>query len=189
MKAVFPFFRFNVWFLLIPLLAVYLSGCSLIPAPWDSKSSQGPAIADNTTDKNGNMQADADGDQPSRAKGKLKPMPVKPITMSTSCTFTDGPKYKGKLQADVNASTVKQFKAEVAMADRGVCTFDLGQFKQTETLPIVKLKSLDSACQVFMWTQSSKVTVAFNQCQSQCTGRAHDYLWPIIVNGKDGGCS
>jgi hypothetical protein len=44
-----------------------------------------------------------------------------------------------------------------------------------------------------MWEQeldrSKGVTVAFSGCQAQCSGESFSYLWPILVDTRNGRCS
>ena len=148
-----------------------------------------PPSQPETDPSTGTVTVPASKDKESRPKGKLQPIPVTPINLSTSCQINDGLKTTGTMQAELKQSKVLAFSADLAIAGKGMCQFNLSQFHQTDTLPIVKLKSNTTACQVFMWTQYDNVTVAFNQCQSQCTGNAFDYLWPILVDGNKGECS
>ena len=84
---------------------------------------------------------------------------------------------------------VKRFVAEVNIPRQGVCRFDIRNFRQTATLPNVVLTDEASCCVVRMWEQEKGVTVAFNGCQAQCSGDAFSYLWPILVDTRNGRCA
>jgi len=41
---------------------------------------------------------------------------------------------------------------------------------------------------VRMWEQGDQVTVSYQNCASQCSPGAHEYLWPTLVSRKTGTC-
>ncbi len=178
--------RLAGWPLMLAILA--LSACAIRNGPsGNSTPSSDASVVYTTPDIS---SRDAQSAQPSRnSKGKLAPIPTRAINLNTACHFKDERGYNGNLTTDVKDAQVRQFQAEVNIPRRGTCNFDLSRFEQTQSLPIVKLKSRDNTCQVFMWSQNANITVAFNQCAAQCTGDAYDYLWPILVDASRGECS
>ena len=62
-------------------------------------------------------------------------------------------------------------------------------FQQTAKMPNVVLTDNTSGCVVRMWEQEKGVTVAFNSCKANCGGDAFSYLWPILVDTRNGRCS
>jgi hypothetical protein len=122
------------------------------------------------------------------AHRKLKPMPVQALNVSTKCAFHDEGGTRGKLDLQVKNAEVQRFTAEVSMSKRGICRFDMKNFRQTASLPAVLLADNGSACLVRMWAQDKGVTVAFNGCQAQCSGESFSYLWPILVDTRNGRC-
>lgn len=123
------------------------------------------------------------------ANRKLDPIPTRPLNVKTRCTFRDPTGYRGRLDLQVKEADVKRLVAEVTIPKRGTCRFDLKNFQQAETLPTVTLKTAGSDCAVRVWEQTGRVTVAFRDCQAQCSGESFDYLWPILVEAKTGRCS
>jgi hypothetical protein len=119
----------------------------------------------------------------------LKPIPDKALDLRTKCTFRDVAGGRGSMDLQVSKAEVKRFVAEVTIPKQGLCRFDLKNFQQTARLPIVVLSDAASGCVVRMWEQEKGVTVAFNSCQTQCTGDAFSYLWPILVDTRNGRCS
>lgn len=118
----------------------------------------------------------------------LKPMPVKPITVSSQCSRKDEAGTLTKLKLKVKDSKVSAFSAQIAMK-QGECRFDLNDFRQTETLPQVVLAHREDArCTVRMWNQDRQVTIAYNTCAQACTGDSFDYLWPTLVDSRTGRC-
>jgi len=126
------------------------------------------------------------GTEASRAGGRLKPMPIRPLNMKTDCRFTDEAGYGASTMFDVSYAEVKYFSATVNIPNRGSCRFD-GEFAQVRRTPHVELRARDG-CTVSLWEQGEQVTVAFNNCASRCTRGAFDYVWPIIVDRRDGQC-
>lgn len=122
------------------------------------------------------------------ANRHLKPMPVQALNVRTRCAFHDAVGTRGKLDLQVKDAEVQRFTAEVNIPKRGICRFDMKNFVQTETLPAVLLADNISGCLVRMWAQEKGVTVAFNGCEAQCSGESFSYLWPILVDTKNGRC-
>lgn len=119
----------------------------------------------------------------------LKPMPEKELNVKTRCRFRDVAGGRGSMDLQVSKAEVKRFTAEVSIPKQGLCRFDMKNFQQTAKLPNVVLTDAQSSCVVRMWEQEKGVTVAFNACESKCSGDAFSYLWPILVNTRNGRCS
>ena len=120
---------------------------------------------------------------------KIKPLPVKPITVKADCSFRDPTGYGGRLNLHVESSRVRQLQADLQVPKRGNCTFDLKDFRQTANEPAVTLAAASGRCVVHLWEQEGRITVAFNSCKDRCQGDSFDYVWPILVNPKSGSCS
>lgn len=127
-------------------------------------------------------------DQPAQARGRLKPMPVRPLNVQADCHFKDEAGYAATARLDVSYSEVRSFAATVDVPRRGSCQFDLADFKQVQKEPHVELRARDG-CTVRMWEQGEQVTVAFTQCASRCSRGTFDYVWPILVDRPSGRCS
>jgi hypothetical protein len=119
----------------------------------------------------------------------LKPMPDHPLEVRTRCNFHDVGGGRGSMDLQVTKAEVKRFVAEVNIPRQGLCRFDMKSFQQTASLPNVVLTDGASGCVVRMWEQEKGVTVAFNACQDKCSGDAFSYLWPILVDTRNGRCS
>jgi hypothetical protein len=123
----------------------------------------------------------------------LKPMPVQALNVRTKCTFRDAVGTRGKMDLQVKDAEVQRFTAEVNIPKRGICRFDMKNFQQTASLPAVLLADAGNGCSVRMWSQElageKSVAVAFSGCQSQCSGDSFSYLWPILVDTRNGRCS
>jgi len=120
---------------------------------------------------------------------KLKPIPDKELDVRTRCSFKDVQGGRGSMDLQVTKAEVKRFVAEVTIPRQGLCRFDMKHFEQTARMPNVVLTDRASACTVRMWEQEKGVTVAFNSCQAKCSGDAFSYLWPILVDTRNGSCA
>lgn len=119
----------------------------------------------------------------------LKPIPDKALNVRTRCSFHDVAGGRGLMDLQVTKAEVKRFFAEVNIPKQGLCRFDMKSFQQTASLPNVVLTDDASGCVVRMWEQERGVTVSFNSCQAKCSGDAFSYLWPILVDTRNGRCS
>lgn len=127
-------------------------------------------------------------EHPSQAPGRLKPMPVRPLSVQADCHFKDEAGYAASARLDISYSEVRAFAATVDVPRRGSCRFDLADFKQVQKEPHVELRAHDG-CTVRMWEQGEQVTVAFTQCASRCSRGTFDYVWPILVDRPSGQCN
>lgn len=123
----------------------------------------------------------------------LKPMPVQALNVRTKCAFRDAVGTRGKMDLQVKNAEVQRFTAEVNIPQHGVCRFDMKNFSQIASLPSVQLADSASGCSVRMWSQElgqeKSVAVAFTGCETQCSGDSFSYLWPILVDTRNGRCS
>jgi hypothetical protein len=123
---------------------------------------------------------------PPRKSTKPLPIPERPLAVSAECSYRDDGGTEGRLVLDVQASRVQRFWSQVDMGRKGHCRFDLSSFRQTAFTPMPTLVA--GACTVRMWEQGDQVTVSYQNCASQCTPGAHEYLWPTLVSRKTGTC-
>lgn len=117
---------------------------------------------------------------------KPLPIPERPLAVKTECSYRDDVGTEGRLVLDVQASRVQRFWSQVDMGSKGRCSFDLSSFRQTSFMPTPTLVA--GACTVRMWEQGDQVTVSYQNCASQCSPGAHEYLWPTLVSRKTGTC-
>ena len=123
---------------------------------------------------------------PQPDSGRLKPMPVRPFDVKTSCRYTDEAGYGVRIDLDVVQSEAKAFSAAVSVPGRGSCRFE-GPFTQVRRLPSVALRAQDG-CTVNIWEQGEQVTVGFSNCARRCTRGTFDYVWPILIDRARGQC-
>lgn len=120
---------------------------------------------------------------------KPGPIPTRALNVATECSFRDETGYGGKLKLSIEQAKVQAFEAAVDIPKRGICKFNLKNFRQTRELPTIELSHLRDPCVVRVWEQGTRVTVAFQQCRSMCSGNAWAHLWPILNDRQDGSCA
>ena len=169
------------------LPAVLLAGCAAPPAPDPEPPAPVAAVPDVA-------------EPPARERIKsqplkhllgrnLKPIPDKALDVRTKCTFRDVAGGRGSMDLQVKKAEVKRFAAQVSIPKQGVCRFEMASFEQTARLPNVVHTDQATGCVVSMWEQDKNLTIAFNACQAKCGGDAFSYLWPILVDTRNGRCS
>lgn len=117
------------------------------------------------------------------------PIPVRALNVQADCSYRDETGGSGALRLDVVAARVRAFAATANFPQHGNCRFALKDFRQTKGMPAVELSQPDVPCIVRMWEQGTRVTVAFQQCGSMCSGSAWDQLLPLIYDRRDGSCA
>jgi len=120
---------------------------------------------------------------------KPGPIPTRPLTVGADCKFRDETGYNGELKINVEQARVSSFEARVNIPHHGSCSFNLKNFRQTRELPTVELRHRSNRCVVHVWEQGERVTVAFQQCQAMCSGKAWEHLWPVLAYRSDGSCA
>lgn len=129
---------------------------------------------------------------PVAAKARAKkpgPIPTRALKMKTECRFRNETGYNGELKITVEEARVSAFEARVNIPQHGSCSFNLKNFRQTREMPNVELSHLSNRCVVRVWEQGERVTVAFQQCQAMCSGKAWEHLWPVLAYRSDGSCA
>ena len=165
---------------LVPLaLSLLLGGCAMLGEMGFPGSAQAPQQTGPTSREAD--QASAGGKQ------RLRPMKIRPREVATDCSFRDETGYKGTARLSVRQARVEDFSAHVDIPRRGICNFEMAEFRQVKSEPHVELAAA-SGCKVQMWEQGQQVTVAFTDCRANCSGNAVDYLWPILIDAPSGRC-
>jgi hypothetical protein len=133
-------------------------------------------------------QAEAKKEHSGR-KSAAKAIPVRPLNVKADCAFHDPTGYQGAMKLQVAEARVQRFEASIQIPPHGSCRFDLKDFRQTDQMPNPVLKAQGSGCEVHLWEQGSRVTVAFARCRDMCTTlAAFERLWPILAYAANGSC-
>jgi hypothetical protein len=171
-----------------------LVGCSTLPppqkAPEKPLTRAEPAARSLPTPAPDSPVVSTD---PSRSRiaaaRKQAAQPRRAINVQASCLFRDETGYNGHLDLLVRDDDVRSLDAEVNVPKHGSCHFALKDFRQNGSRSSIELNAAGSRCSVRMWEQGARVSVAFSNCAVQCSGGAHEYLWPILVDTGSGRCS
>lgn len=124
------------------------------------------------------------------ANRKLAPIPDQPLNVRTRCNFRDHTGYRGRLDLRVDDSDIKRLSAEIKVPRQGSCRFEMKDFAQADRrLAVLATTRAADECKVRIWQQEGRVTVAFRDCRSYCSGETFDYVWPILVDTGTGKCS
>ena len=177
--------------LFVPLLSV-LAGCATPPpaqapaTPAPTAQTPRPAPATRAAPQAPELKKET---LAYLAKRKLTPISGRALNTRANCNFRDENGYRGQLDLAITDAKVEQLVARVDIPKRGSCNFNLTDFRQTESLPVVVLAARQSACKVSLWEQGEQVTMAFRDCHAECSGNSADYLWPILLDSRKGSCS
>ncbi len=169
--------------LLILVTAAWLAACAAPPKAPEPvvEAPPAPAVEEAPKFKNSTLKY--------LANRKLKPQPTRPLNVRSRCSHSDAIGTVTRLNMLVKEAEVKSFDAQVSMKGHGVCRFNMKDFKQDAKLPQVLLRhKQENDCTVRMWEQGHNVTIAFNSCHKSCDGKAFDYLWPVVVDARNGRC-
>jgi len=173
------------------LVAVLATGCAVIDS-FKGADQPGDAAKPSAT----RADPDAAAVQPEKGakrrgsrSARLKALPTRPLNVKADCSFRDPTGYRGAMKLDVKEARVNRFEASVDVPKHGSCRFNLADFRQTATMPNPVLRDTGSGCEVRMWEQGKRVTVAFSSCQAKCAANgAWERLWPILVDAPSGRC-
>ncbi|HEX9179896.1 MAG TPA: hypothetical protein VF859_05845 [Burkholderiales bacterium] len=125
----------------------------------------------------------------SARKSGPRAIATRPINVKADCSFKDPTGYRGTMKLQVAEAQVRQFEATVTVPEHGSCRFVLREFQQTEQMPNPVLKHRSNGCEVRLWEQGRRVTVAFVRCRDNCSSRgAFERLWPILADAANGSC-
>ncbi|MCL2635867.1 MAG: hypothetical protein FWD50_04455 [Betaproteobacteria bacterium] len=169
-----------------PLAALMLAACGTKPPERPEPAVEGLAESEPAKEE---TPALSNSTLKYLANRKLKPQPTRPLNVRSRCSHTDEIGTRIHLDLLVRNAEVQTFAAQVTMQEHGSCRFNLGDFEQVEKMPQPLLRhKLAGDCTVRMWEQGSHVTIAFSACPSACEGKAFDYLWPVVVDARNGRC-
>jgi hypothetical protein len=176
------------------VIALALAGCTTVPppqkAPEKPLTRAEPATRPSPPPPPESPAVSTDSSRSRIAAArKQAAQPRRAINVQTSCIFRDETGYNGRLDLLVRDDDVRSLDAEVNVPKHGSCHFALKDFRQNGSRSSIELNAAGSRCAVRMWEQGTRVSVAFSNCAVKCSGGAHEYLWPILVDTGSGRCS
>lgn len=170
-------------------LAALFAGCaSLEPGKPAAPKPKEQAVAQPEAPAATEQPAGKSRERSARRAGP-RAIPTRPINVKADCAFKDPTGYRGTMKLQVADAQVRQFEAIVTVPEHGSCSFALRDFSQTAQMPNPVLKHRSNGCEVRLWEQGQRVTVAFVRCRANCSSHgAFERLWPILANAGNGDC-
>jgi hypothetical protein len=170
------------------VLAALIAGCATTETPPPAPRAQPEAPKPEAPPAAQERPAEKPRERAARRAGP-RAIPTRPISVKADCSFKDPTGYRGAMKLEVAEARVQHFEAAVDIPSHGSCAFNLKDFRQTEQMPNPVLKHRSNGCEVRVWEQGQRVTVAFVRCRDNCSSRgAFERLWPILADAGNGSC-
>jgi len=122
--------------------------------------------------------------------GTPTPIAAKDITIAADCRRTEEDGFREDAQLRVSNNTVQELQWKLWVGRRGSCSFNLADFRQTRTKPQIELMARDgSRCELMIWQDPRRVTLAHANCQQRCSPGIYEEAWPVMFEPAGGGCA
>lgn len=170
-------------------LATLVAGCATVEPPKSAAPKQKEEAAAKPETPAAKEQPAHQARERGARRGGPRAIATRPINVKADCSFKDPTGYRGTMKLQVADAQVRQFEATVTVPEHGSCSFALRDFSQTAQMPNPVLRHRSNGCEVRVWEQGQRVTVAFVRCRDNCSSRgAFERLWPILANASNGSC-
>jgi len=117
-------------------------------------------------------------------------MPDRPIDLAAHCKQTEEDGFREEATLRITNNVVDTLNWRLWVANRGTCHFELPDFQQTRTRPVIELRTRDGgACRLMVWQERGRVTLAQVDCEGRCTPGIQESAWPISFDTSSGRCS
>ena len=118
------------------------------------------------------------------------PIAYRQIDLDAHCVQREEDGFREDARLAVDANEVRALNWKLWVGQRGTCTFDLTDFRQTQKRPSIELVARDgSRCKLLVWQQPGRVTLAHANCESHCTAGIYDDAWPALFDPDTGRCA
>ncbi|WP_019450348.1 hypothetical protein [Cupriavidus sp. BIS7] len=122
--------------------------------------------------------------------GHPTPIAARDIDIVGDCRRTEEDGFREDAQLRVSTNTVQQLQWKLWVGRRGSCSFNLADFHQVRKTPQIELRANDgSACELMVWQDPRRVTLAHANCQAHCTPGIYEQAWPVMFEPGTGGCA
>jgi hypothetical protein len=122
----------------------------------------------------------------------VRPAPIadRPINLAGQCSQREDDGFREQATLNVNANQVQSLDWKLWVGNKGSCSFNLAQFRQTKNRPHIELAARDgSACRLMVWQDPRRVTLAHANCEAYCSGDIYEQAWPVMFEPRDGSCA
>ncbi|AKJ69541.1 hypothetical protein PATSB16_38930 [Pandoraea thiooxydans] len=118
------------------------------------------------------------------------PIAYHPIDLDGHCAQTDVDGFREQATLKVRDNWVQALSWRLWVGQRGSCHFELSEFRQTRTRPQIELRARDgSACELMIWQEPGRVTLAHANCEQYCTPGIYQEAWPVMFDPHAGICA
>ena len=107
------------------------------------------------------------------------------INWSGECHQVQEDQYRDDVLLTIEDGLVKNVDW-VAAPKQGTCRFSLADFKQINQNRVVLESKSSPSCKLFVWQNSSYITLAQHGCSNICS--AEEHVLPILLNPEPAGC-
>ncbi|AOY94108.1 hypothetical protein BKK79_09980 [Cupriavidus sp. USMAA2-4] len=122
--------------------------------------------------------------------GGPTPIAYRTIDLAGDCRRTEEDGFREDAQLRVVNNNVQQLSWKLWVGKRGSCSFNLADFHQVKSRPSIALRANDgSACELMIWQDPRRVTLAHANCQQRCTPGIYEEAWPVLFEPGGGGCA
>ncbi len=112
------------------------------------------------------------------------------ITLAGTCKQTESDGYAEDARVNVINGKVTALDWNILIPRRGTCHFEGARFRQTKSSPSIKMEARDgSGCNLMMWSDPRRVTLAHSGCAKFCTQGAYAKAWPVMFHPQTGRCA
>jgi hypothetical protein len=117
-------------------------------------------------------------------------MPDRPIDLAAYCKQTEEDGFREEATLRITNNVVDALNWRLWVANRGTCHFELSDFQQTRTRPVIELRTRDGgACRLMVWQELGRITLAQVDCEGRCTPGIQESAWPVSFDTSSGRCS
>jgi len=125
-----------------------------------------------------------------RIGGGPTPIAYRQIDIVGDCRRTEEDGFREDAQLRVVSNNVQQLSWKLWVGKRGSCSFKLADFHQIQSKPSIALRANDgSSCELMIWQDPRRVTLAHANCQQRCTPGIYEEAWPVMFEPGSGGCA
>lgn len=127
---------------------------------------------------------------PASEKPLPTPIAAHDISLAGTCRRTEDDGFREDAVMRVVSNDVKSLKWKLWVSKRGTCQFDLADFKQVQKTPHIVLQATDGTqCELLIWQDPRRITLAHANCQKRCTPGIYEQAWPVLFNPNNGNCA
>lgn len=126
----------------------------------------------------------------SRPSGaKAPPIAERTININGNCSQTEEDGFREQATLIVADNNVSALQWQLWVGRRGSCQFDLSTFQQTKRSPSIELHERYGNCELMVWQDPRRVTLAHANCEAHCTPGIYEEAWPVMFDPRTGQCA